>query len=42
MALALAEWPGLDRLEQLDVLWSNRLSDTARATLGRRARVQYW
>jgi hypothetical protein len=42
MALALAEWPGLERLDQLDVIWSNRLSDTARAELGRRVRVHYW
>jgi HEAT repeat protein len=42
MALALAEWPGLERLDLLEVIWSNRLSDTARAALGRRVRVHYW
>jgi hypothetical protein len=42
MALALAEWPGLERLEQLEVLWSNQLSNAGRAALERRVDVHYW
>jgi HEAT repeat protein len=41
MALALAGWPGLERLEELEVIWSRGLSDKARAALGRCPRVNY-
>jgi hypothetical protein len=41
MALALAEWPGLDRLEQLEILWSHGLSAAARSALDQRTRVSY-
>jgi HEAT repeat protein len=41
MALALAEWPGLERLEELQVIWSRGLSAAARSALGQRARVSY-
>jgi HEAT repeat protein len=42
MAYVLAEWPGLERLERLEVVWSNRLGDAARAELERRVEVHYW
>jgi hypothetical protein len=41
MALALAEWPGLERLDELEVTWSRGLSDEARVALGRCPRVVY-
>ncbi|MFL5802945.1 MAG: hypothetical protein ACJ8CR_14540 [Roseiflexaceae bacterium] len=41
MAQTLAEWPGLERLEVLEVVWSRNLSKAARELLGRRAPVYY-
>jgi HEAT repeat protein len=41
LALALAAWPRLERLEQLEVVWSRGLSAEARAALGRCAHVIY-
>lgn len=42
MAHTLAEWPGLERLERLEVIWSNQLSEAGRAALERRVAVDYW
>ncbi len=41
MALALAEWPGLERLEELEVVWNRGLSAEGRAALDRCAHVSY-
>jgi hypothetical protein len=41
MALALAEWPGLERLEELEVVWSRGLSAQGRAALDRCTHVSY-
>jgi hypothetical protein len=41
MGLALAGWPGLARLEELEVAWCRGLSDEAHAALGRCAHVVY-
>ncbi|HEU5097691.1 MAG TPA: HEAT repeat domain-containing protein [Roseiflexaceae bacterium] len=42
MAHVLVEWPGLERLDRLEVIWSNRLSDAGRTALARRVEVHYW
>lgn len=46
VAAMLAAWPGLARLERLEVVWSSRLSDEARASLQQRTlaarREQVW
>jgi hypothetical protein len=41
MAEALAQWPGLARLEELEVVWSRGLSAAARAALEGHVRVRY-
>jgi HEAT repeat protein len=41
MALALAKWPGLERLEELEVVWSRGVSAEGRGALDRCAHVSY-
>ncbi len=41
MAETLATWPGLARLEELEIVWSRGLSATGRAALESCVRVRY-
>lgn len=41
MAETLAQWPGIERLEELEVVWSRGLSAAGRAALEAHVRVRY-